>query len=115
MQRYCLLLPFFIFYCTTALAQSVTLSKEEKAALDSMMANDAFLQLLNEKEKNAFDISVGIGNGAFSANNQAANATGVTNRTLFAILEQFQQEDGSVKIPELLAEKLGKKYLNIIH
>lgn len=39
------------------------------------------------------------------------NATGVTNRTLFAILEQFQQEDGSVKIPELLAEKLGKNIL----
>jgi seryl-tRNA synthetase len=30
------------------------------------------------------------------------NCTGITNRTMFAILEQFQQADGSVAIPEVL-------------
>ncbi len=76
------------------MAQAVTLSKEEKAALDSMMANDAFLQLLNEKEKNAFDISIGIGNGAFSANNQAANATGITNQLIYTPGIMYRLKNG---------------------
>lgn len=32
-------------------------------------------------------------------------------RTLAAILENFQQEDGSVKLPEILSKELGKEYL----
>ncbi len=39
------------------------------------------------------------------------NCTGVTNRTMFAILEQFQQEDGSVIVPEVLVNRLGKNIL----
>jgi seryl-tRNA synthetase len=39
------------------------------------------------------------------------NATGVTNRTMFAILEQCQQKDGSVKLPEVLANRMGKEIL----
>lgn len=35
------------------------------------------------------------------------NCTGVTNRTMFAILEQFQQADGSVIIPEVLVPYAG--------
>jgi seryl-tRNA synthetase len=37
------------------------------------------------------------------------NCTGVTNRTMFAILEQFQQADGSVIIPEVLVKYCGLK------
>jgi seryl-tRNA synthetase len=40
------------------------------------------------------------------------NATGVTNRMMFAILEQNQQADGSVKLPKILADLLGKTILN---
>jgi hypothetical protein len=94
MQRYYLLFSFLIFYCATSFSQSVILSKEEKAALDSMMANDTFLQLLNEKEKNTFDISVGIGNGAFSANNQAANATGITNQLIYTPGIMYRLKNG---------------------
>jgi seryl-tRNA synthetase len=39
------------------------------------------------------------------------NCTGITNRTMFAIMEQFQQEDGRVKVPQVLVEKFGKEYL----
>ncbi|MGL4757965.1 MAG: serine--tRNA ligase [Patescibacteria group bacterium] len=39
------------------------------------------------------------------------NCTGITNRALFALLEQFQQEDGSVLIPEELAKRTGKNIL----
>jgi seryl-tRNA synthetase len=36
------------------------------------------------------------------------NCTGVVNRMLFAILEQNQLVDGSVKLPKLLAQKIGQ-------
>ena len=39
------------------------------------------------------------------------NCTGITNRTMFAIMEQFQQSDGRVKIPEVLVKAFGKEYL----
>jgi len=40
------------------------------------------------------------------------NASGLaTSRLVPAILEQFQQEDGSVKIPEVLQEFIGKKII----
>ena len=39
------------------------------------------------------------------------NATGVTNRMMFAILEQNQQEDGSVLLPKVLADIIGKTTL----
>ena len=35
------------------------------------------------------------------------NCTGMTNRTLFAIMEQFQQKHGTVKIPEVLIKYFG--------
>lgn len=40
------------------------------------------------------------------------NCTGITFRTGLAILEQFQQEDGSVKLPEVIASRLGLTHLN---
>ncbi|NJK71669.1 MAG: hypothetical protein HC932_05530 [Thermales bacterium] len=39
------------------------------------------------------------------------NCTGVTNRTLFAIIEQFQNQDGSANVPEVLQEKFGSGIL----
>jgi seryl-tRNA synthetase len=50
----------------------------------------------------------------FDGNKQIShslNCTGVTNRTMFAILEQFQQEDGSIRVPQVLQGKLGKEIL----
>jgi seryl-tRNA synthetase len=39
------------------------------------------------------------------------NCTGITNRTMFAIMEQFQDEKGRVKIPQVLVERFGKEWL----
>jgi seryl-tRNA synthetase len=39
------------------------------------------------------------------------NCTGITNRTLYAILEQNQQADGTVKIPSPLIEFYGDDFL----
>jgi seryl-tRNA synthetase len=39
------------------------------------------------------------------------NCTGITNRTMFAIMEQFQDESGRIQIPRVLAEKFGNDWL----
>ncbi len=41
----------------------------------------------------------------------ALNATGVTDRVLLAILENYQQKDGSVKVPKVLREYVGKDFI----
>ncbi len=71
---------FCFVYSLQAQVSLDSLSEKDKAALDSMLSNDAFLSLLNGKDKNYVDISVGIGNGTFSESNQAVNATGISNQ-----------------------------------
>jgi seryl-tRNA synthetase len=39
------------------------------------------------------------------------NCTGITSRTMLAILEQFQDENGRVKIPQVLQARFGKEWL----
>jgi hypothetical protein len=78
----------------SAMAQTDSLSKQDKAALDSMVKNDELLQLINEKPKNSIDISVGIGNGSFSSDNNAANATGVNNQLIFTPAITYRIKNG---------------------
>jgi len=40
------------------------------------------------------------------------NCTGMVGRTMLAILEQFQQADGSVKVPQVLVERFVKSVLS---
>jgi len=83
MQKIYLLIICISASFSAAIAQTDTLSKADKALLDSMMQNDEFLKMLKEDTRSSVDISVGIGNGAFSSDNKAANATGITNQTIF--------------------------------
>lgn len=49
-----------------------------------------------------------------NGNNQTPhglNCTAITFRTGLAILEQFQEADGRVKLPAVLASKMGREYL----
>ncbi len=39
------------------------------------------------------------------------NCTGITNRAMFAILEQFQESDGKIRVPEVLKKYYSKEYL----
>lgn len=82
MQKNYLLLLAFSISTFCAVAQIDTLSQKDKLALDSMMKNDEFLKLMKDEAKSAVDVSIGFGNGAFSTDNKAANATGVTNQLI---------------------------------
>lgn len=57
-----------------------TLSPADKVLLDSMLSNDEFLKMMDQKTGSYTDIYVSFGNGLFSENNQAVNATGVSNQ-----------------------------------
>jgi hypothetical protein len=105
---YLLAVTFFI--CVAGYGQTIdSLSKADKALLDSMMANDEFLKMLGEKEKNTFDISIGIGNGAFSTYNKAANATGVSNQVIFTPSVAYRLKNGlSLGITGYLTDEGGK-------
>ncbi len=94
MQKNNLLLLLLLTTCSVCVAQTDTLSKSDKALLDSMMQNDAFLKLMSGEDKNSVDISIGLGNGAFSANNQAANATGVTNQLIIMPSVVYRLKNG---------------------
>jgi seryl-tRNA synthetase len=39
------------------------------------------------------------------------NDTGVTHRVLIAIIEHYQQSDGSIKVPEVLRDYVGKDFI----
>jgi len=89
----------YLFFClciysSMSFAQTDSLSQADKAMLDSMMANDEFLKLMNEKPKNSLEISVGMGNGSFSTHNNAANATGVDNRIIYTPSVMYRMNNG---------------------
>ena len=92
MQKFYLPIFIAVFSCSVATAQTDSLSAKDKAALDSMMANDEFLKMMKEDSKSSLDVSIGVGNGAFSSHNNAANATGVDNKIIYtpSLLYRFK-------------------------
>jgi hypothetical protein len=88
-----LLLLCFSFIALSAMSQSDTLSKEDKRLLDSMFKNDEFIKMM-KKDKNYLDVSIGIGNGAFSEHNNAANATGVDKQLIYTPAVNYRLKNG---------------------
>jgi hypothetical protein len=88
-----LLLICFLFIAAVAMGQTDSLSKEDKRLLDSMFKNDEFIKLM-KKDKNYLDISIGIGNGEFSAHNNAANATGVDKQLIYTPAVNYRLKNG---------------------
>jgi hypothetical protein len=88
-----LLLLCFSFVAASAMAQTDSLSKEDKRLLDSMFKNDEFIKLM-KKDKNYLDVSIGIGNGEFSASNNAANAKGVDKQLIYTPAVTYRLKNG---------------------
>jgi len=83
MYKICTTLLILLVLIFPAQAQKDSLSKADKAALDSMLKNDEFVKMFQEKDKNSFEVSVGMGNGSFSTKNRAVNASGMVNLLVF--------------------------------
>ncbi len=67
-----------------ASAQELQLTAEEKAALDSMFKNDAFMSMLNEKKDSSYaEVSVAMGNAIFSLKNNSLNAGQATTSKIY--------------------------------
>jgi len=110
MQRFYLLFAIALSACCVAYAQTDSLSKQDKAALDSMMAKDEFLKLMKGASKNSVDISIGAGNGAFSSHNNAANATGIDNQLILTPSVVYRTKTGfSFGVTGFLTNDTAKK------
>jgi hypothetical protein len=88
-----LMLLCFLFFSYVAIGQKDSLSKEDKRLLDSMFKNDAFIKLM-KKDKNYLDVSIGIGNGEFSASNNAANATDINKQLIYTPAVTYRLKNG---------------------
>ena len=74
--------------------QKDSLSLADKKILDSMLNNDEFLKMIKHKSVSSVDVSIGLGNGSFSAHNNAANATGITNQLIFTPSLSYHDKSG---------------------
>ena len=93
MFKYLLLFSFSLI-SLSAKSQTDSLTKEEKRMLDSMFKNDEFIKLMMKKDKNYLDVAIGIGNGEFSANNNAANATAVNRQLIYTPAVVYRLKNG---------------------
>jgi hypothetical protein len=59
-----------------------------------MFKNDEFINMMMKKDKNYLDVSLGIGNGEFSANNNAANATAVNRQLIYTPAVTYRLKNG---------------------
>ncbi|GAB2817712.1 hypothetical protein [Ferruginibacter profundus] len=94
MRKFYLILVIAVCSCSLCVAQTDSLSQKDKEALDSMLANDEFLKMMKDGPKSSFDVSIGVGNGAFSSHNNAANATGVDNKIIFTPSLMYRTKSG---------------------
>lgn len=108
-----LLLLSFSFIGKFIHAQQTELSPADKAALDSMLAEDEFVKMfLAKPDSSYFDLSIGIGNGAFSTHNLAENATGTTNQLIFTPAFFYHHKSGlAIGITPFLTSDSG--HLNL--
>ena len=64
----------------------------------------------SDYQNRGLKISYKDGNG-INQTPYGLNCSGITFRTGLAIMEQFQDENGKVKLPKVIADKMGKEYL----
>lgn len=111
MQRFLLLLTAI---CVThmACAQTDSLTKEERLALDSMFRSDEFVKLMTgtRKPKSYLDINIGAGNGIFSLKNNSLNAgQAITNKVFYTPSVSYYHKSGfTLTGTGFIAEDEGK-------
>ena len=94
MHKILIFLPA-IFAMSFVYAQTDSLTREERLALDSMFKNDEFIKLMLAKDKSYFDVNMGIGNGTFSLKNNALNAgQAITNKIYYSPSVGYHHKSG---------------------
>ena len=85
-----------VCFCSCVYAQTDTLkfTKEEMRLLDSMFNSDEVIKMLMGKDKNYFDVSVGISNREFSSNNNAANAIATNRQLIYTPAANYRLKNG---------------------
>lgn len=101
-----------VFACSLAYGQTDSLSKEDKAALDSMFKNDEFIKLMmgTRAHKSYVDLNLGIGNGIFSLKNNSLNAgQAVTSKIFYTGSAGYYHKSGlALIVTGFMANDEGK-------
>lgn len=107
-----LILLLSVFTSSLLHAQTDSLSKEERAALDSMFQNDEFIKLMMGMRKNRsyVDMNIGVGNGIFSLKNNALNAgQAITSKIFYTGSAGYYHKSGvSLTITGFMANDNSK-------
>ncbi|MEO6252112.1 MAG: hypothetical protein ABIO79_02365 [Ferruginibacter sp.] len=93
MYKFFLLLSFSTAV-SYADAQTTPLTKEERRLLDSMFREDEFVKLIMGEKKSFFEIRVGAGNQLLSADNNNANAAGLTSSFVLTPAIDYHHKSG---------------------
>lgn len=92
--------------------QTDSLSKADKAALDSMFKNDEFIKLMMgpKKHKSYVDLNLGIGNGIFSLKNNSLNAgQSITSKIFYTGSAGYYHKSGlALIVTGFMADDEGK-------
>lgn len=109
MHKIFILLPA-IFAMSFVYGQTDSLTREERLALDSMFKNDEFIKLMLKKDKNYFDVNIGMGNGIFSLKNNALNAgQAITNKIYYSPSVGYYHKSGfALTVNGFLADDNGQ-------
>lgn len=77
MRKFLLIFIFMHLYCVDLAQTTTTITEAEKAALDSMLKDDEFMNMLQTalNPKSYFVVSAGLGNSYFSTKNKQVNAS----------------------------------------
>lgn len=91
-----ILLPLLLIGCTYRVAaQDTTFTAEERALLDSMFQNDAFLAMLGSPKISYAEINAGVSNGIFSLKNNSLNAAQAeTNKLYYTVSGAYYHKSG---------------------
>ncbi len=87
---------FLLLFMLMAGAQEKPLSESEKAALDSMLNEDMFMDILNTalNPKSYFVISAGVGNSYFSIRNRQVNAMQLESKLVISPSAAYYHKSG---------------------
>lgn len=102
------LFGLFLFFSVKAISQD-TLTLPEKAALDSMLANDEFLKMLDEKYSYV-DVNLTAGNSFFSSSNNSINAVQNETQKIFFTpsIGYFHKSGLGISFSSYIANDNGK-------
>jgi len=106
-----LLIVIFCLAGLRAFPQDSTLTEAENKALDSMIRNDVFLQMLQEGsgQESYWEVGIGVSNAYFSTRNKRINSSQIETKGVFTPSVSYYHKSGlGISAVAFLINDMGK-------